>query len=124
MSSTSHGHESRALPARKAARTITIARVKEDGPLELATVLAERYRIDRLVASGGFGVVYAGHHLVLDTAVAIKVLRAERLGEGSQRGEAIAAFLSEARMLARLRHAHIVAVLDAGVLGGASLPWM
>ncbi len=83
------------------------------------TVLAGRYRVDRLVAEGGYGSVYAGHHLVLDGPVAIKVLRPDR-----DAPRHVAGFLEEARTLARLRHPNIVSVLDAGVLPDGAVPWI
>ena len=37
--------------------------------------LEGRFRVDRAIAEGGFGVVYEGWHLGLDARVAIKVLK-------------------------------------------------
>ena len=39
-------------------------------------VVAQKYRIDRILGSGGMGTVFAATHLDLDTAVAIKILSA------------------------------------------------
>ena len=86
-------------------------------------ILTGRYRVDHRVASGGFGVVYAAHHLVLDVPVAIKVLH-DRFADSPDPSDAVAAFLHEARTLARLRHPNIVGVIDAGVVPGASVPWI
>lgn len=85
------------------------------------SVFAERYCVLRFVARGGFGDVYEARHLVLDTVVAIKIMRPDRLRRGDLK---TSAFLGEARLLARLRHPHIVAVLDAGVTPDEGLPWM
>jgi serine/threonine protein kinase len=93
-------------------------------PLEANTILAGRYRVDRMVASGGFGTVYAGRHLVLSAPIAIKVLRTDRFREAGGTDHELGNFLEEARMLARLRHPNVVSVLDAGVESEASLPWM
>jgi eukaryotic-like serine/threonine-protein kinase len=96
-------------------------------PFGLAgTVLERKYRIDRVVAEGGFGIVYAGHHLALDLPVAIKVLkRRDHLGVDAWH-ELLARFVQEAQTMARLRHPHIASILDTGVaeLHGESVPWM
>jgi hypothetical protein len=91
--------------------------------IDPGSLLAGRYRVDEVVASGGFGVVHAGRHLVLDTKVAIKLLRPERFAGGDRGGE-IAAFLDEARTLAKLRHPNIVSVLDAGIVQATGLPFI
>jgi serine/threonine protein kinase len=91
------------------------------------TVLDRKYRVDRVVAEGGFGVVFAGHHLALDTRIAIKVLKVGD-HQGPRHDDRLARFLSEARTMARLRHSHIVSVLDSGVHHvaepGVALPWI
>ncbi len=69
-----------------------------------------RYRVDRLLGQGGFGVVYKGYDEELERAVAIKVPRRDRLS----RPEDAEAYLAEARVVARLEHPHIVPVLDVG----------
>jgi serine/threonine protein kinase len=69
--------------------------------------LAERYRVDALIGRGGMADVYRGADVVLDRAVAIKVLTERDDGERDR-------FLREARSMARLNHRNIVAVYDAG----------
>ena len=69
-----------------------------------------RYRVDKLLGKGGFGVVYQGYDEELDCAVAIKVPRRDRL---TRPGDA-EAYMAEARVVARLEHPHIVPVLDVG----------
>lgn len=74
------------------------------------------YRLVRLLGEGGFAQVYLGEHLHLKSQAAIKVLHA-RLGKADQTD-----FLDEARTIARLKHPHIVRVLDFGVEEG--LPYL
>lgn len=94
-------------------------------PLE-GTLFEGKYRLDRLVAEGGSGFVYAGHHLLLDAPIAIKVLKpADGDVEWPDR---MAFFLEEARTLAKLQHPNVVDVLDVGTrhVDGVDhpVPWM
>ena len=57
----------------------------------------------RCLGMGGFGVVFAALDEELDRLVAIKVPRPERVSQPKD----IEAYLSEARILARLDHPHI-----------------
>jgi serine/threonine protein kinase len=91
-------------------------------------IIDRKYRVDRLVAEGGFGVVYAGWHLGLESPIAIKVLKRTPGIAAEDWTDRLLQFLDEAKTLAKLRHPHIVTVLDAGTMdfGGADggLPWM
>jgi formylglycine-generating enzyme required for sulfatase activity len=69
-----------------------------------------RYRVERVLGQGGFGVVYLAHDEDLQRAVAVKVPRASRLA----RPGAIDAYLAEARTVAALEHPHIVPIHDFG----------
>jgi serine/threonine-protein kinase len=96
-------------------------------PAPLAgTVLERKFRVDRLVAEGGFGFVYVGHHLALDLPVAIKVLKRLPGVDNAAWQEVLARFIQEAQTMARLRHPNIVSVLDTGIaeIGGGMLPWI
>jgi len=79
---------------------------------EPGDVLAGKYKIERLIGSGGMGAVFRAHHQILDQPVAIKLL----LPESASRAEAIGRFLNEARAAARIRSEHVAAVLDVGRL--------
>ena len=69
------------------------------------------YRLVRLLGRGNFADVYLGTHIHLNTQAAIKVLHGQLTGQDEQD------FLTEARIISRLRHPHIVQVLDLGVEG-------
>ena len=64
------------------------------------------------VARGGTSVVWRARHRELDLEVAVKVLT----GDQARDPAAVAALDAEVRATARLRHPHIVAVRDLGVV--------
>jgi hypothetical protein len=76
------------------------------------TTLDGKYRLDEQLGSGGFGVVFRGHHLPLDRPVAIKVFRP---GTGNDSARELQRFLREGATTARLTHPNAVRVLDSGV---------
>jgi eukaryotic-like serine/threonine-protein kinase len=69
------------------------------------------YRLLKLLAGGGFAEVYLGEHVHLNTHAAIKVLQTQLVSEDLE------LFLAESRIVARLRHPHIVSILDFNVQG-------
>ena len=78
---------------------------------KLADAIADRYRIEREIGSGGMAHVVLAHDLKHDREVAIKVMRPE-LPVGAAR------FLREIQLLARLQHPHILALVDSGEADG------
>jgi len=70
-------------------------------------VLAGRYRLDLLIAEGGFAQVWRGFDLELHRVIAVKLPKPSRLNSTD-------AFIAEARRVARLKHPGIVPVHDAG----------
>src|SRR5690242_8668367 len=75
------------------------------------TVLAGKFRVERVLGKGGMGVVYAAHHLTLDKPVAVKVLAGEALTENGK-----ARLLQEARAAAKIESENVGRVLDVGEL--------
>lgn len=71
-----------------------------------------RYRIKRVLAEGGMGVVYEGVHVELGRRVAIKTLSARH----AEDAVAITRFRNEARAAGSLGHPNIVEVYDMGTL--------
>jgi len=69
-----------------------------------------RYRVERMLGKGGFGVVYLGIDDQLQRSVAIKVPHARLVPRSAD----AAAYLAEARVVANLDHPHIVPVYDIG----------
>ncbi len=77
------------------------------------------YRVERVLAEGGMGVVYVATHTLLPRRAALKVLRAELGGVP----RALESLLEEARVLESLRDAPAVRVYDVGVLPDGR-PWL
>jgi serine/threonine-protein kinase len=88
-------------------------------PLSAGTILAGKYRIDRVLGQGGMGAVVAAHHLQLDEEVAIKFLLPEALSNR----DAVARFDREARAAVKIRSEHTVRVSDVGTLESGA-PYM
>lgn len=69
-----------------------------------------RYVIQERIGSGGFGTVFRALDPTLDRVVAIKVPNSASDWDPAL----VASFIKEARFLAKLQHAHVVAIYDAG----------
>lgn len=76
---------------------------------EMGTLLPQ-YEFHDILGIGGMGAVYLARQTALDRWVAIKLLPAS----ASLNEEDAARFITEARSMARLTHAHIAAVHDFG----------
>ncbi|HXU05417.1 MAG TPA: protein kinase [Polyangia bacterium] len=72
-----------------------------------------RYQILGAVGRGGMGEVYAAYHPDLDRRIALKVVH----GADGRTSERRVRLLREARTIARLSHANVVTVYDAGTFG-------
>ncbi len=72
-------------------------------------VIAQKYRLTRIIGRGGMGAVWQAHNIPLDIDVAIKLIRRDRTAAG-----AADRLLTEARAAARLMHPAIVRVFDFG----------
>jgi serine/threonine-protein kinase len=70
-----------------------------------------RYRLQRRLGRGGMGAVYSATDAVLERAVAIKVIRSERISAA----DVAARFRHEARAAASFAHPHVVRAYDFGV---------
>jgi eukaryotic-like serine/threonine-protein kinase len=101
------------LPAGQAVRLspspldITIAEPAWSPPAEF-----EEYRLVRALGRGAMGQVYLAHDLLLDRVVAVKFVH------GSEDPAARARLIEEARAIARLQHANIVAIHRVGEIAG------
>jgi serine/threonine protein kinase len=73
-----------------------------------------RYRVEKILGSGGFGRVYLAHDQQLDRPVAVKVPDANLISHPKD----AEAYLTEARVVANLDHPTIVPVHDVGRVFG------
>ena len=80
----------------------------------LGQTLDDKYRLEAKLGVGGMGTVYRARHLLIDRAVAVKVLN-PRYGEDEAARER---FRREARAAGRLQHANAVTVTDFGETPG------
>lgn len=88
-------------------------------PVQIGDLLAEKYRVEKILGAGGMGVVVAARHVDLGELRAIKFLRDPI--EGGK--DAIERFLREARAAVRLKSKHVVRVHDVGKLQSGA-PYM
>src|SRR5438128_2442343 len=88
----------------------------------VGTTIADKFRVERVLGEGGFGVVYGGTHLLLNAPIAIKCLKPQGVAP-AQREHAAQAFLREARILFSLGHPSIVRLYDVGVLPVGHVPY-
>jgi serine/threonine protein kinase/ketosteroid isomerase-like protein len=80
-------------------------------------LIAEKYRLDRILGRGGMGAVYAGTHLDLERPIAVKLL----LPDFTADTDALERFRREARAAAHIDHSNVADTYDYGLLpdGGA-----
>lgn len=93
-------------PNPHAPRRVSDFREFQDGELVPGT----RYRVTRLIGSGGMGRVYEVEHVELGKRFVLKALQREL----ARREDLVARLRNEWRALARLEHPNIVNVTDAG----------
>lgn len=82
--------------------------------LQENTVVADRFRLIRMIGRGGMGSVWQAHDTRLDIACAVKFIE----GELANVAEAHQRFEREAKAAAALRSPHVVEIKDHGVWQG------
>ncbi|MDB4933205.1 MAG: hypothetical protein JWP87_177 [Labilithrix sp.] len=79
-------------------------------------VIAEKYRVERVLGMGGMGVVVLVTHMKLGEPYAMKCL----LPTGASDAETVERFMREARAAVRIKSEHIARVSDVGQLPNGS----
>jgi serine/threonine protein kinase len=88
-------------------------------PLGVGTVVAGKYRLERLIGKGAMGAVYEARHELLERRVALKFISEEH----ATTPDCARRFLNEARAAAGIESDHVAHILDAGQLDGGA-PFM
>lgn len=91
-------------PLPQAMRTV-IERVRNR---RVGSVLNERYRITRFIASGGMGDVFEASDLFMGETIALKILKPEISGDAA----ALTRFRQEAQLARRITHASVCRIFD------------
>jgi serine/threonine protein kinase len=88
-------------------------------PVSEGDMLADKYRVDRILGAGGMGVVVAATHAELDQKVAIKFL----LPHMVENSDLVRRFMREGRLAGKLKSEHVAKVIDVGRLADGA-PYM
>ena len=75
-------------------------------------IIDGKYKVERILGSGGMGVVVVATQIKLDRRVAIKLL----LPEALRSADVVSRFAREARAAARIQSEHVTRIIDVGTL--------
>lgn len=81
-------------------------------PVQEGQLLAGKYRVERVLGTGGMGIVVAATHVHLGQKVAIKFLLPAACGTAAT----VVRFLREARSAVQIKGEHVARVIDVGTL--------
>ncbi|HEY6081433.1 MAG TPA: protein kinase [Polyangiaceae bacterium] len=98
----------------------------EEDPFEwVGATVDGKYRVDKVVGHGGFGIVYLAHHLGFEEKVALKCLKLPKELQGGDRDRFRDSLVAEGRLLLQLSRATtgIVQALDVGAVVSPSKIW-
>ncbi len=86
---------------------------RADGSLEERTLIGD-YRLERLMARGGMGILYEARQISLDRRVALKLVASNIVDDAASRER----FVREARAVIELEHPNVVPVYATGEADG------
>jgi serine/threonine-protein kinase len=98
----------------------------EDDPFGwVGATVDGKYRVDKVVGHGGFGIVYQAHHLGFEEKVALKCLKLPKELQGGDRDRFKDSLVAEGRLLLQLSRATtgVVQALDVGAVVSPSKIW-
>lgn len=76
----------------------------------VGSVLDGRFRLERVLSSGGMGVVFRGTQLSVNRAVAVKLIKPDL----ASHHDLVARFVQETEVIGKLAHPNIVQFIDSG----------
>lgn len=85
-----------------------------DDVMAPGSILADRYKIIRMLGEGGMGAVYEAHDRELDRVVALKVIRHEI----AENAEILRMFKQELILSRQVTHRNVIRIYDLGLSGG------
>src|SRR5215204_2615899 len=100
--------------------------LQEDDPFGwVGATVDGKYRVDKVVGHGGFGIVYLAHHLGFEEKVALKCLKLPKDLQGTDRDRFRDSLVAEGRLLLQLSRATtgVVQALDVGAVVSPSKIW-
>jgi serine/threonine-protein kinase len=77
---------------------------------EPGSIFAGKYKVEKLIGTGGMGVIISATHMQLEQRVAIKLLTSDAATDPERVGR----FSREAKAAARIQSEHVVRILDYG----------
>ena len=77
----------------------------------VGAVLDGRYKIEQIIGVGGMAVVFKAYDMLMNRAVAIKMLKEEIAGEE----ESVKRFVNESKAVAMMSHRNVVSIYDVNV---------
>ena len=81
----------------------------EDDPFGwVGATVDGKYRVDKVVGHGGFGIVYQAHHLGFEEKVALKCLKLPKELQGGDRDRFKDSLVAEGRLLLQLSRANLL----------------
>jgi serine/threonine-protein kinase len=84
--------------------------------VSVGDVIAEKYRVEKVLGQGGMGFVVQATHLQLEERVALKFLHRSAM----ERPEIVSRFAQEARSAVKLKSEYVARVLDVGAIPDGS----
>lgn len=92
----------------------------EFATLQPGSVFASRYRVERLLKSGGMGAVYVVRHVRTGALSALKIMHPEIVREPGMREK----FAQEAQVSSLIESSHVVQVIDSDVDPATGIPFL
>ena len=93
---------------------------EEEELLEVGAIVAERYRVERVLGHGGMGTVFMATQLSVERPVALKTLRKNLLNNQTL----VKRFYQEARASSHLNHPNIIRIFDFGIDHVTGVPFI